>query len=180
MLLIGVIVLSFIAWLLWSAIKYSPTDEVDIMKSILASEMFGISEILIASRPSDCRTQGSVRGSIEAGLYEAYLKANATTAGSIDLYRYRPRQRYVDSSKEPIQWYRELGKPVASISRAGIEKDRALVCVDIFADHEQSYLVILRHSGSRVWLVESEVLIWEEERELPPEEFPESNIPEIR
>lgn len=180
MLAIGVILFSFIGWLGWSALKYSPTDETDVLKSLLTSEIFVVPDILIASRPSDCRTQGLVRGTIGASLFAAFQQANSRDAESLALYRYRPRQRYVDDTKEPAQWYRELGQPVVSISRAGIDGDRALICIDIYANREQSYLITLRHLGETAWAVENQTLIWAEERELPPEEIPESFIPEVR
>lgn len=180
MLVIGAVLFSFIGWLGWSALKYSPTDETDVLKSLLASEIFVVPDILIASRPSDCRTQGVVRGTISASLFEAFQRANSRDAESVALYRYRPRQRYVDESKEPVQWYRELGQPVVSISRAGIDGDRALVCIDIYANREQSYLITMHHMGETAWAVENQTLIWAEERELPPEEIPESVIPEVR
>ena len=180
MIVIGITLFSFIGWLGWSAMKYSPTDETDVLKSLLASKMFALPNILIASRPSDCRTAGVVRGTIDASLYEAFVEANSSNAGSLDLYRYRLRQRFVDDSKEPIRWYHELHRPVASISRVGIDGDRALVCIDIYADHEQSFLITMRHMGATAWAVADQTLVWEEERELPREEIPESFIPEVR
>ena len=180
MLLIGVILAGFIAWLGWSALRYSPTEESDVMKSLLASEIFVVPDILIASGPSDCRTEGFVQGSIDAALFGAYLEANSADAESLALFRYRPRQRFVDDSRDPIQWYWETGNPVASVSRAGIDGDRALVCIDIYAKREQSFLVTMRHVGASAWAIENQTLVWKDDEELPPEELPESNIPEVR
>ena len=179
MLLIAIVLLSFIAWLVWAMFKFTPSSETDVIKSLLSSEMFASPDVLITSRPSDCRTEGVVKGSTTAALYSEFLHANSDNEGGIDLYRYRPRQRYVQNEKGPMEWYREVGKPVVAISRAGLSDDRALVCIEIFARHEQAFFITLRHSGNDLWLVENEVLVWEAERERLPEEFPESTTPEV-
>ena len=161
--------------------EYAPTTEEDVLVSLLQDDMFASGDVLLTSNPSDCRTRGTAKGNIGAKLYEAFSLANSENADSrqFDLLAHNPVQRVVDNSKTPVDWYYAERIPVVSISRVGIADREALVCVEIHSSRPVSYFVKLIRRTAKFWEVTQESIVWQAEEELPPEEVPELNIPEV-
>lgn len=173
----GLIFLFSIGWLVWATVRFGPTSDEDILRGLLRDKIFDSPDILLTRENSDCRSPGFAKGSISADLFVSFTEANSgVQPNPVELNALNPRQRVVDSSQEPSEWYRSEGVPVASISNIGIYQRDALVCINVYARQSASYFVKLYRRSPKQWEVAEEIVVWEEE---PPEEIPESRIPEV-
>lgn len=173
----GLIFVFSIGWLIWATVRFGPTSDEDVLRGLLRDKIFDSPDILLTRENSDCRSPGYVRGSISADLFVSFTEANAgVPPDPVQLIGLNPRQRVVDTSQKPSEWYRSEGTPVVSISNIGINQRDALVCIDLYARQAASYFVKLYRRSPKHWEVVEEIVVWEEE---PPEEIPESRIPEV-
>ena len=177
LLFAGLIFLFSIGWLIWAMVRFGPTSDEDILRGLLRDKIFESPDILLTRENSDCRSPGSARGTIGADLFVSFTEANSgVQPNPVELIGLNPKQRVVDSSQNPSEWYRSEGVPVASISNVGISGRDALVCINVYARQTASYFVKLYRRSPKQWEVVEEIVVWEEE---PPEEIPVSQIPEV-
>lgn len=179
LLFVGVLIIAFIAWLVWAMIEFTPTVERDIVKSLLVSPLFQRNELGVTNQPSKCRTQGEVKGNISAGLFQSFLDANATPVGNLELHRFQKEANVLDGAKLPEQWREELGMPVMAISNIGVFEDRAMVCLELHSRASTGMLVSLEHAGADYWRISHTETIWTENLVETPEEIPELTIPSV-
>ena len=179
LIFIALLICAFIGWLVWAMVEFSPTVEKDIAKSLLATPLFQRGDFAITNQPSACRSSGEVKGSVSAALFEAYTIANATETGDLELHRFRKERQVLDATRTPSQWYRELRRPVMSVSNVGVVDTQALVCLELFGASARGMFVTLEHAGADYWRMISNESAWVEEREPPPEEIPELTIPTV-
>ena len=179
--LLGAIVLfGSIGFLIWAAVQFGPTSDDEVLQALLLDDMFAPRELLLTRRNSDCNTGGMAKGNVEAALFGAYLEANSQAEPDpVALLTLNPRQRVLDSSKTPQEWYREEGRPVISISNIGRLDRDALVCVEVFSRFSSSYLVKLYRRAATAWDVKEEFLVFQESRPRQAEEIPQSSITEV-
>ncbi|MCY4655502.1 MAG: hypothetical protein OXC80_01660 [Gammaproteobacteria bacterium] len=176
----ALILFGSIAWLVWAMVKFGPTSDEDILRSLLSDQMFAPKDLLITRRNSDCGTQGIVKGNVSADLYEAFALANEGQAPDpVGLQSLNPRQRVVDSSQTPREWYVAENTPVISISNIGVNRREALVCLDIHSRYSSSFLIKLYRQTSTFWEITEEIKVLEEVPPPEPEEIPPSVIPEV-
>ena len=178
LLFVALLICVFIGWLVWAMLEFAPTAEKDIAKSLLASQLFQRGDFAITNQPSRCRSTGEVRGTVSAGLYQAFLAANDADVGTLELHRFSKQRQVVDASKTPEQWYRELSHPVMSISNVGVMDLKALVCLELFAASDRGMFVILENAGADYWRMVSNVSAWEDTVDKP-EEIPELVIQSV-
>ena len=180
--LLGALILfGSIAWLVWATMKFAPSNEQDILRGLLNANTFKGRDILLTRRNSDCRTEGSVTGNITADLFVAFQEANAgSEPDPLILLDVDSTYRVLDTSNTPDQWYVSERIPVISISSIGINGREGLVCVELFANRNASFLFKLYRKTAKNWEISNEYLVWEESRPEPPEEIPESIYPEVQ
>lgn len=176
LLFVGALIVGFIGWLVWAMIEFTPTVERDIAKSLLSSPLFQRGDFAITNQPSRCRTSGDVKGSISAGLYQSYQVANASDDGDLELHRFQKERQVLDETLTPLQWFREIKRPVMAISNVGTVDNRALVCLELYASSSRGMFVTLEHAGADYWRVVANESAWEEIVENP-EEIPELTMP---
>ena len=133
--------------------------EADIMASLFAGFVLPMGDVVVLSRPSDCRSEGVMREAVPAALFEQFLAANGGDEG-FDFSPFSDRVRFVDDpDASPWRVRAEFDAPVISISRAGFRNEDALVCVEVFASEERAFFVLLDrdHEG---WRAAREMTAW--------------------
>ena len=149
--------------------------EVDIMSGLVNDFVVPMGDLIVTSRPSDCRTDGVTKAAVPAALFARFLQANRVDE-AFDLTVFADRLRLGDAADEqdqsPRRLYAMSRAPVVSISRAGFRQDDALVCVEVFASQERAFFVLLSR-GNRAWSVVRELTAWEAPE---PENFSRSEI----
>ena len=136
-----------------------PPRETDIMASLFAGFVSPMGDVVVISRPSDCRSEGVMKEAVPAALFERFLAANRGDGG-FDLSALSDRVHFVDDpNASPWALRAEFGAPVISISRAGFRDKDALVCVEVFAGEERAFFVLLvrDHEG---WHTSREMTAW--------------------
>ena len=136
-----------------------PPREAGIMASLFAGFVLPMGDLVVISRPSDCRTGGVMKEAVPAALFEQFLAANSGDEG-FDFSPFSDRVRFVDDpDASPWSLRAEFGAPVISISRAGYRNEDALVCVEVFAREERAFFVLLDrdHEG---WRATREMTAW--------------------
>ena len=136
-----------------------PPREADIMASLFAGFVLPMGDVVVLSRPSDCRTEGVMKEAVPAALFEQFLGANSGDEG-FDFSLFSDRVRFVDDpDASPWSLRAEFNAPVVSISRAGYRNEDALVCVEVFAREERAFFVLLDrdHEG---WRTAREMIAW--------------------
>ena len=136
-----------------------PPREGDIMATLLASFVSPLGDVVVISRPSDCRTEGVMKEAVPAALFERFLAANRADAG-FDFSPYSKVLRFVDDpDASPWNLRSDFGAPVISISRAGYRQEDALVCVEIFAGEERGFFLMLDRDQEG-WRTIREMTAW--------------------
>jgi len=136
-----------------------PPREADIMASLFSGFVVPMGDVVVLSRPSDCRSEGVMKEAVPAALFERFLAANRGDEG-FDFSQYSDRVRLVDDPDKSAWALRaEFGAPVISISRAGYRNEDALVCVEVFGNEERAFFVLLvrDHEG---WHTSREMTAW--------------------
>ncbi len=136
-----------------------PPGEADIMASLFAGFVLPMGDVVVLSRPSDCRSEGVMKEAVPAALFEQFLAANSGDEG-FDFSPFSDRVRFVDDpDASPWRVRAAFGAPVISISRAGFRNEDALVCVEVFASEERAFFVLLDrdHEG---WRTAREMTTW--------------------
>ena len=136
-----------------------PPREADIMATLLAGFVSPLGDVVVISRPSDCRSEGVMKEAVPAALFERFLAANRGHAG-FDFSPFSDVVRFVDDpDASPWRLRAEFGIPVISISRAGYRDEDALVCIEIFAREERGFFLMLdRHQQG--WRTAREMTAW--------------------
>lgn len=176
LLFVAALIIGFIGWLVWAMIEFTPTAERDIAKSLLVSPLFQRGDFAITNQPSKCRVRGEVKGSISASLYQAFQASNDTDHGDLELHRHQKERQVLDESRTPLQWFREIKRPVMAISNIGVHETHALVCLELYASSSRGMFVTLEHAGADYWRMILNEQAWEENVEKP-EEIPELLTP---
>ena len=133
--------------------------ETDIMASLFAGFVSPMGDVVVISRPSDCRSEGVIKEAVPAALFERFLAANRGDAG-FDFSALSETVRFVDDpNASPWSLRAEFDAPVISIARAGFRDKDALVCVEVFAGEERAFFVLLvrDHEG---WHTSREMTAW--------------------
>ncbi len=136
-----------------------PPLETDIMASLFAGFVSPMGDVVVMSRPSDCRSDGVMKEAVPAALFARFLAANRADGG-FDFSALSERAHFVDDpNASPWDLRAEFGAQVISISRAGFRNEDALVCVEIFAGEERAFFVLLvrDHEG---WHPSREMTAW--------------------
>ena len=137
----------------------APPSEADIMATLLAGTVSSLGNVVLISRPSDCRTEGVMKEAVPAALFERFLAANRAGAG-FDFSRFSDVVHFVDDpDASPWGLRAQLGAPVVSISRAGYRDKDALVCVEIFAGEERGFFLMLDRDQEG-WHTAREMTAW--------------------
>ena len=146
----------------------APPREADIMASLVAGFVSPMGDVVVISRPSDCRSEGVMKEAVPAALFEQFLAANSGDKG-FDFSQFSDRAQFVDDPDvSPWRLRAEFGAPVVSISRAGYRNEDALVCVEVFAAEERAFFVLLErdHEG---WRTTREMTAWRAPRPQAPD-----------
>ena len=171
----AVIVLVFAAGIyLMRPPPLEPPREADIMASLVAGFVLPMGDVVVVSRPSDCRSEGVMKEAVPAALFEQFLAANRGDAG-FDFSHLSELVQFVDDPHaSPWSLRAEFGAPVVSLSRAGFRSEDALVCVEVFAREERAFFVLLDrdHEG---WRATREMIAWRASR---PEALDEAEVDE--
>ena len=146
--------------------------EQDVIDALAQDFMAPMGDVLFASRPGDCRTDGVTDAPVAAGLFAAFLDANEEP---IAADAHRPGLRIDSTGDSPRMLSARTGEPVVAFSRAGLLGDDALVCIEVFGAQERAFFVLLARDHRGVWSVRSELEVW---TELPPEELPGGELVE--
>ncbi len=178
LIFIALLIVGFIAWLIWAAVEFAPTVEKDIAQSLLASPLFQRGDFAISNQPSRCRALSEVKANIPAALYEAFQTANRTDTGTLKLHAFQTEKRILDASMTPSQWYLALKRPVMGISNIGVVDTLALVCLELHATKSRGMWVTLEHTGADYWRMIRNETAWEEFNEKQ-EEVPELTQPSL-
>lgn len=157
-----------------------PASETDVMRALALEYVLPLGRYLVVSAPSDCRTDGVTRAALPAELFEAYLGANASEAGTFDLRLASPRLRVDDSGAPPWRTAAREREPVLLVSRAGIAGSLALVCIEVYGVEERAFFLLMERDPRGDWSVRTELEAWREAAPLspdrPPEELPDGTI----
>ena len=157
-----------------------PPTEQDVLAALATDLLLPMGDVRVAGWPSDCRTDGVTDAPVAAGLFAAFLAANAEAA-PVSLASSGPvaRLRVDSSGLHPRRLSAENAEPVVAVSRIGMVDDAALVCVEVFGVQERAFLVLLNRgrSGSgtqgAAFAVHSEIEVY---AELAPEELPDGEL----
>ena len=136
-----------------------PPSEADVMAALVAGFVSSMSDAVVISRPSDCRSEGVMKEAVPAALFEQFLTANSGDEG-FDFSLFSDRVHFVkEPDASPWSLRADFGAPVVSISRAGFRSEDALVCVEVFAREERAFFVLLGrdHEG---WHATREIVAW--------------------
>ena len=146
----------------------APPREADIMGTLLAGTVSPLGDVVVISRPSDCRTEGVMKEAVPAALFERFLAANRADAG-FGFSHFSEVVRFVDDpDKSPWRLRAEFGAQVVSVSRAGYRDKDALVCVEIFAGEERGFFLMLGRNQEG-WHTAREITAWREPRPEVPD-----------
>ena len=146
-----------------------PPREADIMATLLGGFVSPLGDVVVISRPSDCRSDGVMKEAVPAALFERFLAANRGHAG-FDFSTYAEVVHFVeDPDASPWRLRAEYGAPVISISRAGYRDEDALVCVEIFARQERGFLLLLDRDQEG-WHTSREMTAWRAPSPEAPDE----------
>jgi hypothetical protein len=137
----------------------SPAREIDIISSLVNSYVIPMGNLVVVSRPSDCRTDGVTKAVLEADLFKLFLDANRDGVSAFDLRPFDNRLNVETSDQSPRRLYGARGVPVVAVSRAGFDKVDALVCVEVFAREERAFFVFLKRDAAG-WSVRREAEAW--------------------
>ena len=146
----------------------APPREADIMASLVVGFVSPMGDVVVISRPSDCRSDGIMKEAVPAALFEQFLTANSGDKG-FDFSQFSDRAHFVDDPHaSPWRLRAEFGVPVVSISRAGYRNEDALVCVEVFAGEQRTFFVLLErdHEG---WHAAREMTAWRAPRPQAPD-----------
>ena len=148
-----------------------PATEEDVLAALATDLLLPMGDVRVAGWPSDCRTDGVTDAPVAAGLFAAFVSANAEGAPVTLAFGGRAARLRVDGSGlHPRQLSAESGEPVVAVSHMGIVDDSALTCVEVFGVQERAFLVLLNRDLSGNFSVQSELEVY---AELPPEELPD-------
>lgn len=168
--------LAALVLLVGCAAESPPATEQDVLAALATDLLLPMGDVRVSGWPSDCRTDGVTDAPVAAGLFAAFLDANAEAAPASLVFGGAAARLRVDSSGlHPRRLSAEAAEPVVAVSRAGMVDDAALVCVEVFGVQERAYLVLLnrRPSGhgtqGAAFVVRSEIEVYSE---LAPEELP--------
>ena len=153
-----------------------PPLEQDVVDALVDSVLVRMGEVVVVSRPSDCR---GTKVAAPTDAWAAYRTANADNAGGLDFDRHAGRLLLDDRDADAEAIRARRGMPVVSLSRVGLAGDDALLCVEIFGAGDRGYYLLLRRDGRGDWALKSELAAWEEAAkswELPPEELPDGEL----
>lgn len=136
-----------------------PPRETDIMASLFAGFVSPMGDVVVISRPSDCRSEGVMKEAVPAALFERFLAANRGGRG-FDFSLLSEGMHFVDDpNASPWSLRTEFGPPVISISRAGFRDADALVCVEVFAREERGFFILLDRDREG-WRTAREMTAW--------------------
>ena len=153
-----------------------PPSESQVVRFVVDDHLQRLGDVMMALAPSDCGTAGETGSAIPAALFSALLAVNDAGLAGLDAAALPPRLR-VDGDLAPRLLSARRGEPVVALSRAGINGNAALICVEVFAAEERGFFLLLERDGRGQWSVRSEFEAWSEgdpppwERE--PEELPD-------
>lgn len=153
-----------------------PPREQDVVDVLVDSVLARMGEVVVVSRPSDCR---GTKVAVPPAAWAAYRAANADDAGGLDIDRHADRLLLDNSDADAETIRARRGMPVVSLSRVGLAADDALLCVEIFGAGDRGYYLLFRRDGGGDWTLKSELAAWEEAAEsweLPPEELPDGEL----
>lgn len=153
-----------------------PPREQDVVDVLVDSVLARMGEVVVVSRPSDCR---GTKVAVPPAAWAAYRAANADDAGGLDIDRHADRLLLDNSDADAETIRARRGMPVVSLSRVGLAGDDALLCVEIFGAGDRGYYLLFRRDGRGDWTLKSELAAWEEAAEsweLPPEELPDGEL----
>ena len=151
-----------------------PASEQDVLDTLAQDFLLPMGDVLIASWPSDCRTDGETDAPVQAALFAAFLAANERDDGAGLPRQGRAARLRVDASGLPPRTVSaQHREPVVAFSRAGLLGDDALVCVEVFGMQERAFFVLLERDAVGQWSVRTELEVW---AELPPEELPDGEL----
>ena len=153
-----------------------PPRERDVVDALVDSVLVRMGEVVVVSRPSDCR---GTRVAVPPAAWASYRAANADGAGGLDVDRHAAKLHLDNSGSEAETIRARRGMPVVSLSRVGLADDHALLCVEIFGAGDRGYYLLFRRDSQGNWALTSELAAWEEAAEsweLPPEELPDGEL----
>ena len=155
-----------------------PAQEGDVVAALMADFVPRMGDVLIASRPSDCRTDGETVADVPAELFAAFLAANRGDVDGLHLAAHPPRVRIAAGRGSPGAINARTGEPVVALSRIGVAGDAALVCVEVFSVEDRAFFLLLRRDGRGVWLLRAELEAWREHApwRREPEELPDGRL----
>ena len=151
-----------------------PAAEQDVLDALAKDFLLPMGDVLVASWPSDCRTDGETNAPVQAALFAAFLVANEHNDGAgLPRQALAARLRVDPSGLPPRTVSAQHRAPVVAFSRVGLLGDDALVCVEVFGVQERAFFVLLRRDAVGLWSVRTELEVW---AELPPEELPDGEL----
>ncbi len=162
------------ALLFGCARELPPASEQDVLDALAKDFLLPMGDVLLASWPSDCRTDGETDAAVQAALFAAFLAANEQNDGAgLPRQSLAARLRVDASGLPPRTVSGQHREPVVAFSRTGLMGDDALVCVEVFGVQERAFFVLLKRDPVGRWSVRTELEVW---AELPPEELPDGEL----
>ena len=137
-----------------------PARETDVVRFLVDDFVLPMRDVLVASRASDCGTDGETGSAVPAALFAAFLAANDEDFAPLDLAAYSPRLRVDSSAAAPRAVSRREREPVLSLSRVGVHGNEALACVEVFGVDERGFFLLLRRDPAGKWSVQAELEAW--------------------
>ena len=137
-----------------------PAQETDVVGFLVDDFLLPMGEVLLASRASDCATDGVTDTAVPASLFAAFLAANQGDPAPLDLAAYSSRLRVVSSAAAPRSVAARERAPVVALSRIGLASDEALACVEVFGGDERGFFLLLRRDHAGEWGLHSELEAW--------------------
>lgn len=152
-----------------------PATEQDVAAALAQAVLRPLGDVLVASRPSHCATDGETDAPIPAELFAHYLAANRSGVAPLDLTRFADL-RLAPAEPSPRRLAAEHAETVVAVSRIGLIGEQALVCLEVFGAEERGFLLQLARAPDGSWAIRAEHHAWEREPmpwEQPPEEMPD-------
>ena len=137
-----------------------PATESDVVRFLVADFVLPMRDVLVASRASDCGTDGETGSAVPAALFAAFLAANNEDFAPLDLAAYAPRLRVDSSAAAPRAISRRQREPVLALARIGIDGNEALACVEVFGVDERGFFLLLQRDPGGRWSVQAELEAW--------------------
>lgn len=156
--------------------EHSSPSEEDVIRALIDDFVSTLGNVLLVSRPSDCRTDGETDAPVTADLFAAFLAANAPNSGALDLAAVAPKLRIDASGSSPQALHSRRGQIVVALSRVGMVADLALACVEVFATEERAFFLLLARDGTDHWSLRTELETWRSEAPPTPEELPDGTL----